>query len=547
MVQADRYPWACRYFNQIADKFDIWSLTEGTDVAGNNMNADMTQLLKVLALACAASCISACTIDLSDDKPAVTVAKEPAVPVYVSNLRVTTNCGVQDFPLPPAGFAETVGTPQRDMMPPVAKNMAIGADRPLAATDVERVSPGYVVIDPGGVRESFIINNDKEVVATFSGDYPIPMSQILRNGNRVINSNTYSDAFADGGGYRGCIEEYAPDGSLVWRLSLNTDDYIQHHDAIKIPNGNILAVVWEKVSATEAISQGLNPDNTAENGDFWYDGIVEINPMTTEIVWEWSIRHHVVQDFDPGQVNYGVVADHPERMNINSFKPNRQGAPRDDWTHVNAIDYNPELDQIAISSNHLSEIWIIDHSTTPQESAGHTGGRQGKGGDFLYRWGNPARYDRGGVDERTLFNQHDVQWIKPGLSGAGNLLIFNNGDGQQRPYTTATEITPPINTDGSYRLDASKPYGPETLTWEYNPDPPERFFSFFISGVQRLPNGNTLVNQGAGGKVREVTPDGDIVWEYHYENESPGPHMLFRANRYPADHPGIQEILRHSN
>ena len=220
--------------------------------------------------------------------------------------------------------------------------------------------------------------------------------------------------------------------------------------------------------------------------------------------------------------NFGVVADHPELMNINSFQPSMEGSPRDDWTHVNAIDYNAELDQIAISSNHLSEIWIIDHSTTPQEAAGHAGGRHGKGGDFLYRWGNPQRYDRGTADDRKLFNQHDVQWIRPGLAGAGNLMIFNNGDSRLRPYTTAIELTPPMNADGTYRLQSGQPYGPETLAWEYNPDPPERFFSFFISGVQRLPNGNTLVNQGAGAQVREVTPAGEIVWEYKIRERGTG-------------------------
>jgi hypothetical protein len=272
-----------------------------------------------------------------------------------------------------------------------------------------------------------------------------------------------------------------------------------------------------------------------------------VNPYTAEIVWEWSTRHHMVQDFDPGKVNYGVVADHPELLNINTVLPNRDGSARDDWTHVNAIDYNAELEQIAISSNHLSEIWIIDHSTTPQESAGHAGGRYGKGGDFLYRWGNAARYDLGTADDRTLFNQHDVQWIRPGLPGAGNLLIFNNGDGMARPYSTVVEIQPPMNADGSYRLMAGSAFGPEALVWEYNPEPPERFFSFFISGAQRLPSGNTLINGGAGAKVREVTAGGEIVWEYKFENEVDAPHMLFRANRYPADHPGIVNLLQQSN
>jgi len=86
-------------------------------------------------------------------------------------------------------------------------------------------------------------------------------------------------------------------------------------------------------------------------------------------------------------------------------------------------------------------------------------------------------------------------------------------------------------------------YGPTELAWEYAPTDEDIFFSWFISGAQRLANGNTLVNHGAGAKVREVTADGDIIWEYRYDDGADGPHMLFRANRYAADHPGVVAIL----
>lgn len=142
-----------------------------------------------------------------------------------------------------------------------------------------------------------------------------------------------------------------------------------------------------------------------------------------------------------------------------------------------------------------------------------------------------------------LFGQHDVQWIDPGLPGAGHILIFNNGDGKLRPYSTVVEFAAKMNAGGAYDLADGMAYGPETLVWEYNPEPPERFFSFFISGAQRLANGNTLIDQGAGAKAREVTSSGEIVWEYAYTDAAEGPHMLFRANRYPADHPGIQALL----
>jgi hypothetical protein len=96
-----------------------------------------------------------------------------------------------------------------------------------------------------------------------------------------------------------------------------------------------------------------------------------------------------------------------------------------------------------------------------------------------------------------------------------------------------------MNTDGSYNIREDGTYGPTELAWEYVPREGEEFFSWFVSGAQRLPNGNTLVNQGASARLREITPDGEIVWEYQYDDGADGPHMTFRAYRYPEDHPGV--------
>jgi len=469
------------------------------------------------------------------------VAAESAAPLYISRKQVSTDCGVAATPSPVPGFADRPNEEILDMPPPMANMMAIGVDRPVAETDHERVSPGYVLIEPIFVGPTMLVNNDKEVVAKFENDYFSSFTQLQDDGSRLVNAFIWNEVFQDGGGNRGCLEEYAADGSLNWRLMLSTSDYIQHHDMVKLPNGNILTIVWERVSATHAIELGRNPEHVAENGDLWYDGVIEINPETAEIVWEWSMRHHMIQDFDPAKANYGVVADHPGRLDINAVNLNPQGqVGSSDWTHFNAIDYNPELDQIVLSSPSMSEIYIIDHGTTPYES-------QGPKGDLLYRWGRPSNYDRGTDEDRRLFGQHDVQWIRPGLDGAGEILIFNNGDGQLRPYSTVVQFAPKVNADGSYVLGEGEAYGPEELSWEYSPPEEEQFLSFFISGAQRLPNGNTLVNQGAGGKVREVTTAGDIVWEYEYQDETDAPHMLFRAYKYPADHPAVLAIIEQSN
>ena len=188
--------------------------------------------------------------------------------VFRSAKRVSTDCGVEYLPAPPAGFAERPGAATKDMPEGIAKSLAVGSDRAQVETNAGLVSPGYLLIEPGSVRASYIINNDKEVIATLDGDYFAGFSQIFPDGNRMVSSNLKSDVFEDGGGHRGCIEEYAANGDLIWRMNLSTDDYIHHHDAVKLPNGNVLAVVWENVSVEEAISQGRDPDKVAETGDF---------------------------------------------------------------------------------------------------------------------------------------------------------------------------------------------------------------------------------------------------------------------------------------
>jgi hypothetical protein len=290
----------------------------------------------------------------------------------------------------------------------IAARMAIGADRKPVETDWDRVSPGYVLVEPSSLKQSFLVGTDKEIAATYSGDYYPKYTQLLPNGHRLYSSKGRPVGLTNGGGSAtGCIEEYDSKGDLVWRVNLNNAVFMSHHAIRKLDNGNVLAQVWQKSSADDAISQGRNPEHVPEDGDFWFDGVVEVNPLSLEIVWEWSIRHHLIQDFDNGVSNYGVVADHPELMDINQFEiEGGNSSMHPDWVHANALDYNPELDQIIISYRYMNEVVVIDHSTTPRESADHSGGRYGKGGDFLYRWGNPETYGRGTTDDRKLFLQH---------------------------------------------------------------------------------------------------------------------------------------------
>jgi hypothetical protein len=244
-------------------------------------------------------------------------------------------------------------------------------------------------------------------------------------------------------------------------------------------------------------------------------------------------------------------------MDINfTVMPGQRGNA--DWAHANAAAYNPELDEVILSLRSFSEFYVIDHSTTTREAASHTGGRGGKGGDFLYRWGNPRAYRAGTAEDQQLFGQHNPQWIAKGLAGAGHVLVFNNGD--TRPgvkYSTVDEIVLPMDSNGRYTREAGKKFGPEKAVWSYAaPNQPD-FYSSYISGAQRLPNGDTLICSGANGVVFEISPESKIVWQYNMPSfELPSsrgaapaggrgggpnnnPRALFRAYRYSADFPGL--------
>jgi len=221
----------------------------------------------------------------------------------------------------------------------------------------------------------------------------------------------------------------------------------------------------ETKTRAEAIAAGRNPDYVSNTG-FIPDHIIEVQPTgptSGDIVWEWHVWDHLIQDYDSSKANYGVVADHPELVDIN-YRTSSIG----DWMHTNSIDYHEEFDQILLSVCYFDEIWVIDHSTTTAEAASHSGGRNGKGGDLLFRWGNPETYRAGSTSDKKLFNQHDATWIDKGYPGAGNILVFNNGVGRQiNSYSTVDEIVPPVNDNGIYYLEPGSSYGPENLIWSY--------------------------------------------------------------------------------
>jgi len=373
------------------------------------------------------------------------------------------------------------------------------------------------------------MDSEGNAIHTWESSYrPGNSVYLLENGDLLRTGTTQADDFTTGGA-GGVVEILDADSNVTWEFTTSSRGVRLHHDVEMLPNGNILMIAWETKTADEAISAGRD-SSLLTDGELWPDHIIEVD-ASGDIVWEWHVWDHLVQDYDASQVNYGVVADHPELININFGQSGRQSGGAD-WLHTNSIDYNADLDQILLSVHNTSEIWIIDHSTTTAEAASHSGGNSGMGGDLLYRWGNPQAYDAGSANDQQLFSQHDATWIDEGYPGEGNILIFNNGIG--RDYSSVDEIVPPINVDGSYALANGSAYAPTSTTWTYVTENLSDFYAERISGAQRLENGNTLICEGTNGCFFEVTPDREIVWEYQLRNAH-----VFRVVRYTSDYPGI--------
>ena len=415
---------------------------------------------------------------------------------------------------------------------------------------------GYTLFAPFGYGTTYLIDNDGRLIHSWDSDYNPMSAYLLENGSLLRTARLADSAFPGGGG-TGRVEEFAWDGTLVWEFEYASDEHLLHHDIEVLPNGNVLMIAWEHKTAAEAIAAGRDPA-LLEDGELWPEHIIEVEPTGASggnIVWEWHAWDHLIQDHDPTADNYGVVAQHPELIDIN-FVESSPGLGGADWHHANSIDYNPEFDQIILSVRHFNEFWVIDHSTTTAEAAGHSGGDSGKGGDLLYRWGNPQAYGEGDAGDQKLFAQHDAQWIEPGLPGEGNILVFNNG--ASRPegnYSSIDEIVPPADSSGKYSLTPGQAYGPVEQTWIYTDANPTDFFSAIMGGVLRLPNGNTLIDNSVSGTFFEVTPEGETVWRYVNPVAFDGPlnqgddippffgvilaNLVFRAYRYAPDFPGL--------
>lgn len=493
----------------------------------------------------------------------------------------------------PAGATDETPEPE----PPFAK---VEGERGLRLREPDAFD-GFTVISPLNSRDVHLVDMQGAIVHTWKTAYvPAGGYILLDNGHLLRGAMIEGNPRFHGGGIGGRIEELDWDGKVVWEYELANDQRTLHHDIDKLPNGNILAIAFEYHSPDEAFAKGRAASRVHEEG-LWCDVVLEIRPTPPkggEIVWEWRSFDHLVQDEREQAQGYGAPSDFPGRIDVNAdhrfdapetdeerrireerekamqslgysggaadtaakapdagdgkAPPKKEDKYDADWLHTNAVEYLPEEDLIALSTPHMSEIWVIDHSTTTAQAATDKGGRRGRGGELLYRFGNPRNYGRGGDGERRLYYQHDPTWLPGAKPGERHMLVFNNGSRRpDKEFSEVLEFALPFDSASGFSGGKDQAFGPDEYVWTYQD--PDKLFAPFISGAQRLPNGHTLICEGPRGRVLEVDAKGRVVWDFYNPyggevkpSEQGGkapPKALFRAMRIAKDAPAVRGRL----
>lgn len=370
----------------------------------------------------------------------------------------------------------------------------------VTTNNEDKAYEGFTLFTPLGgqtgtdeTNEVYLINMQGDIVHKWKTEHsPGLYGFLLENGNLLYGGATMELEIPPGGGSGGVIQEIDWDGDVLWEYK---NEYL-HHDFDKLPNGNIVAMIWEPVKDENLYKVIGGIEGTELNGQVWTDVIIEIDYDTKEIIWEWHAQDEMdIENYPVGSLN-----------NLH------------EWTHGNTVEYLPEgnvydgKESIITSFRQIDTVMIIDKETK----------------EIKWEWG-----------QGIIKNQHD-----PTLLENGNVLLFDNGmhmpDGQRSgiPHSIIIEINP--------RTDE--------IEWEYVGEGLRgfKFFSSVISGSQRLPNGNTLICEGVPGRIFEVTRgdlkedlgpmdevkfDNEIVWEYINPYYSPNivGNTVFRAYRYGLD------------
>ncbi len=373
----------------------------------------------------------------------------------------------------------------------------------------EKISDNLVLVNDAGNAEVYLLKKDGQKYHEWQLTNRLGNDVVLEENGKLLALLKTDDDKITFGGNGGQIQVINPDNSIDWKFVYSTEEYNLHHDIERLPNGNIIALVWEKKTATEAQERGYQLDK-----DIYIESVIEINPSTNQIVWKWSSWNHLIQDKDDTKMNHGSVSNNPQLIDIN-FNNLDNG----DIMHANAIEYDEKNDLIYISVNFYHEVWVIDHSTSTEEAKTNLGGNYNKGGNLLYRFGNPSAFKNPG--NQLFSNNHNCNIIDNNLPGAGNMLIYNNGSNNMQSIVYELQIPTIFDFNNQ-----------PNIVWSFTDS---NLFSAKVSGAYRIENGNTLITEGDFG-YWEVTQNKELVWQYN------GSGFFWRGYPYKKDGEAIKNL-----
>ena len=158
-------------------------------------------------------------------------------------------------------------------------------DRTVGVTlNTTNAAPGYTLFAPLGSTTTYLIDLDGRAINSWESSYrPGDAVYLLPNGDllRTGKVSGRQGEFGVAGGTGGIVERYDWDGNLLWQFQYADDRVRQHHDAIQLPNGNVLLIAWELLSDEDVIQAGRDPSLIPEEG-LWGDHLVEIEPSGSE-------------------------------------------------------------------------------------------------------------------------------------------------------------------------------------------------------------------------------------------------------------------------
>ena len=353
----------------------------------------------------------------------------------------------------------------------------------LTAGDPERACPGYTLFAPmSGDGEVYLLDGNGDVAHTWHMPYPPGLyGYLLPNGNLF-----YGGKVRDDGGWEifegfkrfkgGVMLEADWQGNILWE---HRDAY-HHHDARRTESGGCLYMTVERMDDAQAARvQGGRSNNSSSGGS---DSGGSDSGMWSDVLVEI--------DADGNRIWEWRAAEHLDTAtDIITFND-----LRDEWSHGNTVVPLPG-GRVMFSFRNISTVGIIDQAS----------------GEIVWKLGADV-----------LAQQHD-----PSLLDNGNVLIYDNGSHSRNeplPHSRVIEVNPASGE----------------IVWQYRDNPPFNFFSAYISGARRLPNGNTLITEGHFGRIFQVTPDGAVVWEYvnpHFAPNEQGyvVNSVFRSTHYLPD------------